>query len=409
MTKQFLLISLLMLSSNLMAQTENPLDKILASSDSLIREVVDHSEKYELQIIYTQIDRNAKNIPQFTDYKFNVEAKNYFYPASTVKMPVAFLALEKINKLRKNGYKVSANSEIRIESDKEWQSPVLGDSTSQNGKASIEHYIKKIFLVSDNDAFNRLFEFLGSDYINESLENKNISPLRISHRLSVSGVDNKITPPIQMFNKTKKVYSQEEQIAKSTYPDLMLNKTMKGKAYYSGNELINKPMDFSSKNYYPLESMLKTIQRVIFPEAFPLNERFDLTKSDYKFLYKYMSMYPSMCDYPTYDLVEYYDSYVKFLGFGDNKNPMPHNIKIFNKVGDAYGYMIDCAYIIDTDTKAEFFLTAVIHVNENQTYNDNTYEYNEIGFPFMAKLGKAVLNYEKTRKREFLPDLKKFE
>ena len=73
---------------------------------------------------------------------------------------------------------------------------------------------------------------------------------------------------------------------------------------------------------------------------------------------------------------------------------MPDDIKIYNKVGNAYGYMIDCAYIENTSKNIGFFLTAVIHVNKNKIYNDGIYEYNEIAYPFLAKLGRAVYDYE---------------
>ncbi|MFX6011384.1 hypothetical protein ABTE87_22095, partial [Acinetobacter baumannii] len=52
------------------------------------------------QIIYTQINRDKNNKPHFTNYYFNVDANNYFNPASTVKLPLAFLSLEKFNDLR---------------------------------------------------------------------------------------------------------------------------------------------------------------------------------------------------------------------------------------------------------------------------------------------------------------------
>ena len=68
------------------------------------------------------------------------------------------------------------------------------------------------------------------------------------------------------------------------------------------------------------------------------------------------------------------------------QTPITKNIKIYNKVGDAYGYLIDCAYIEDTDADIGFFLTAVIHVNADKIYNDNKYEYDETGLPFLAKL-----------------------
>ena len=54
-----------------------------------------------------------------------------------------------------------------------------------------------------------------------------------------------------------------------------------------------------------------------------------------------------------------YDSYVKFFVYGDQKGAMTENVRIFN---------------------------------------DNIYEYDSIGFPFMTSLGWAILNYEKNKR-----------
>ena len=72
---------------------------------------------------------------------------------------------------------------------------------------------------------------------------------------------------------------------------------------------------------------------------------------------------------------------------------MPNHITIHNKVGFAYGYLTDCAYIVDSKEEVEYFLTATIHVNENQTYNDGVYEYDKIGIPFLGELGRLVHDY----------------
>jgi len=99
---------------------------------------------------------------------------------------------------------------------------------------------------------------------------------------------------------------------------------------------------------------------------------------------------------------------VKFLLFGDSMEPIPASIRIFNKVGQAYGYLIDNAYVVDFEAGVEFLLTAVIQVNANQIYNDDTYEYDEIGFPFLARLGRAAYEHELRRERPRRPDLSRF-
>ena len=74
----------------------------------------------------------------------------------------------------------------------------------------------------------------------------------------------------------------------------------------------------------------------------------------------------------------------------------------------AYGYLTDVSYIVDLKKEIEFFLTATISVNKNQIFNDDNYEYQTIGLPFLSRLGKVVYDYEVQRERAVKPDLSKF-
>ena len=67
--------------------------------------------------------------------------------------------------------------------------------------------------------------------------------------------------------------------------------------------------------------------------------------------------------------------------------------------------MADNAYIVDFERGVEFLLTAVVSVNENGIFNDGKYQYDEVGFPFLAQLGQVVYDYEVARERAFAPDL----
>ena len=118
-----------------------------------------------------------------------------------------------------------------------------------------------------------------------------------------------------------------------------------------------------------------------------------------------MSAKPRGAKFPYYDEP---DGYVKFFMYGGKEEIIPEHIKIFNKVGFAYGYLTDIAYIIDTKANIEFQLSATIHVNANQTYNDNVYEYDTIGLPFLQKVGQIIYDYELQRERKVKPDLRKY-
>lgn len=382
----------------------SPLKRILSESPDTVRTVA-HDPAHEVQIMYVQIDRDADNRPEFRASHFNTHA-DYFYPASTVKLPMALLALEKINDLAIPG--LSRSSRMHTDSVRPPQSKALLDSTSESGVPTVEHYVHKIFVVSDNDAFNRLYEFVGWDEIQTRLRSHGLARTRIVHRLSdarFGPAENRYTNPVQFFHQDTLVYSQPERVAKDSI-EYRPRKEVKGVAYINpAGERVGAPFDFSMKNYYPLEDQVRTLQLLFFPESFPASERFNLSEADQQFVYQAMCLLPRESKHPAFDTSEYFDSYVKFFMFGDSKEGIPPHIRIFNKVGWAYGYLTDCAYIVDFDAKVEFILAATVHVNENNTYNDGEYEYEEVGLPFLAELGRQVYAYELERPRKHEPDL----
>ena len=173
--------------------------------------------------------------------------------------------------------------------------------------------------------------------------------------------------------------------------------------------LLQEPFDFGQSNYLSVRSLQGILRSVLFPEAVPKGERFRLTEDDRRFLYTYMSMLPRESAEPAYpDRQEHPDSYVKFFLFGDSREPIPPRFRVFNKVGEAYGYLIDDAYVVDFEAGVEFLLTAVVHVNADQVFNDDAYEYDEVGMPFLARLGRAVYEHERRRARPRRPDLSRF-
>lgn len=388
-------------------EENNLLIDLIRERSGVPTEVLDHADRHRLQILYTQIDRDAENRPTFRSHGLRVNTDRYFYPASTVKFPAALLALEKLNRLNIAG--VDKHTPLRIDSAAAGQSAVTLDPTAPDSLPTIAHYIRKIFLVSDNDAFNRLYEFLGQQYLMETLAGKGYGHTWIIRRLeSATGPEaNRITNPFEFYRGDEVLYRQEMVRNPEEYVTEMAE-VRQGKAHYSGGELIDEPIDFRHSNYYSVPDMQAMLQALFFPDAVPAERRFDLTEDDYRFLYGYMSMLPRESRYPQYPDSSHWDSYVKFVLFGDSKAPMPDNIRIFNKVGQAYGYLIDNAFVVDFENGVEFFLTAVLQVNENETYNDNVYEYEETGIPFLAELGRAIYDYELKRERPHRPDLSRF-
>lgn len=350
---------------------------------------------YEVQIIYTTVNKNNKS---FTSHTYNVVDDKYFYPASTVKLPVAILALQKLNEINAELNKdINIHDEMLTAAMKPNQTPAFVDTTTATKKPSVGRYIERIFTLSDNNAYNRLYELLGPDYINQIIRSKGLSgKSTINHRLEVKGLsfeDNKNTNNIRFFRDGKMLMDKPDMEAKTNWRHQAID-AKKGIGFKNDKDsLVNQPFDFSDKNFMTLKDLEGCLKRVLFPDYFKSGEKFNLSSSDYNFLKKSMCALPK--DYSFWaNKPKYPDNYVKFLMFGDGKNSIPDHIKIYNKTGQAYGYLVDCAYIEDTSNNIGFFLTAVIHVNKNKIYNDGMYEYDEVGLPFLSKLGQAFYDYE---------------
>lgn len=404
-----LIVTFIMIKFSSRAQENNPLKFILENNPNLFKDILNDPNKKEIQIIYTQIDRDIRNKAHFITYKYNVDDKHYFYPASTIKLPVAIFALEKLNQIDLNG--VNKNTSLKIISNLNEETEVFEDKSTLNGKPSIANYIKKILLVSDNDAFNRLYEFVDRSTINKKLKYYGFKHSKVMTRLAVGDTEEtaRSTNSFEFYNEEGKIlYKKQPSYDRFNYP-MKLDNLLQGEGYLDKNgDLIAKPIDFTDKNVFQLSDQHELMKRLFFPESFSSKKRFFLTQNDYDFLYTYMSKFPTESKIPIYTAPDYYPAYCKFLFYGADKNEYINpNVRIFNKVGDAYGYAIDNAYFIDYQTKVEFILSAVIQSNNDQIYNDDKYEYEDICFPFLKNLGQKVYEHELKREKKYLPKLDK--
>jgi hypothetical protein len=167
----------------------------------------------------------------------------------------------------------------------------------------------------------------------------------------------------------------------------------------AAGERIDQPFDMRSKNWFALTDMEKMLRAILFPQAVPPQQRFNLSDDDYRFVWRYMGLFPRECDWPRYDAKDYPDDFVKYFLFSDSITAAK-NLRIFNKVGQAYGTMTDVSYIANPEQGVEFILAATLLCNANGIFNDDRYEYETVGRPFLKKLSWAVYHFEQKRPRK---------
>ena len=402
----FISIVFLVASTQIHGQSKNdPLLKDILSNiqDSTTKSVLNNPDQYRIQIIYTQINRDKKGKPTFSNYQLNVDPEFYFNPASMVKMPLAFLSLEKLNELKKAG--VDKNSRMEFDSSYERQVAMKNDSSADNNTASIAHFIKRAFLISENDPYNRMYQFIGQEQINKKLIEKGYTSTRITRQfMGYTEEQNRHTNGIQFLDASGNVtYVQAPKYNTDSFQ--FPSPILIGNAHINReDQLVKAPFDFTKHNNLSLEDMRKMIQSVVFPKSVEKKSRFNLTEEDRLFLLQYMSQYPSETNYPKYDSELFYDSYVKFF-FGDSSHKIPSHIRVFNKVGWAYGFMTDVSYVLDTKNDIDYMLSATIYVNSDGVVNDSKYDEETVGFPFFDKIGRAIYAYELSRSHQHKPTL----
>ena len=388
--------------------SQNITDKYLVNilkdnKDADFQKILASPNDYRLQIVYTQIDRGKNNKPHFKNFFYNYNPELYFNPASVVKLPLAALALEKLNKLNKPG--VNKFTTILFDSSYPKQKVLLQDTTAEKNLPTIAQFIRKALLISDNDAYNRLYQFVTQQTIHKQLWDKGYNDLIIPRQFTgFSYTQNRYNNPIRFLNEEGKlVYAQPQTFNSDSLifrEDILIGDNH----FNSKDELLPGPMNFRGQNKITVLQLQQILQSIIFPASVPKKQRFNFSKDDKAFLLKFLSQYPSETEYPRYNTEAFYDSYVKFF-FQDKTKKMPEEVRVFNKVGWSYGFLTDVSYVADFKHNIEYMLTATIYVNSDGIINDGKYDYENVGHPFLKSLGNTVYNYELSRTRSYVPDL----
>ncbi|RPH32477.1 MAG: hypothetical protein EHM93_08965 [Bacteroidales bacterium] len=354
-------------------------------TSSVIREVFSHPDYYRLKILLSEISIDSKGFKHQTSWSFRDTAKEYFYPASLVKIPLALTTLQFINEK-----KVFSND----------LSDFLIDSSSNVNERSLNDDYLLMLSASDNNAFNRLYNMVGCKYININLMKKGYLNTYLIHRFEQGGVQYHQTAlPVQVVSaKTcETLYSHSSD---SIYSIIQhdIKDSLVGIAYYQNDSLIPKPKSFRYHNYVDIKDIHDMMVSLKYP--YLSNHRsFNITDSQRGAIIRHLGtspLHPNTVEYS--DTSVFHSNFLRFTLFGQDKKVYYPNIEYFNKSAMAYGFLADCSYLYDPENRVEFFLTIYMYVNKDEILNDNKYDYDTIGVPFMKRLGEIIYSGIKKNK-----------
>lgn len=372
----------------------NLIEKILADHPDKFGQFTDDAAKYKLQILLTVVDDTDTDKPMITRHGYRLE-EEYFYPASSIKTFAAAAALVKLQELRdETGLPIDHKTPIVIH-------PLFDDEKLQDadptnvatGKMTLEMEIRKTLLVSSNDAYNHLFEFVGHQQIHDTLTQAGLPDTRLNHRLSEfrSPEDNRQSPRIDFILDDDTTHTLPERTSTLITDNAGLNGLSIGDAYMSDGQRVDEPLNFLNKNHASLEDLQNFLILVTRPDiSMPQSFALPLSDQDRAILKSALSQHPYESKNPVYtpDDISELDGYPLFQPGLERIYPR-EDLLLYAKGGTAYGFKIANASITHKPTGRTFFLAATLYTNSDGVLNDDQYDY-DLADQFLTDLAEAV-------------------
>lgn len=370
-------------------KTKDEFYKSLLGKDSLVDFVLKNRDKYRLQFIVTDIQRDQDGNEDFKTYDYTTG--EYFYPASMVKLPTAVAMMEILDSLG-----LSKNCYIKMNSDVSCGNNVFAEMT-QKRNIPIQLAIEDMLSISDNYYYSLFFHAVTPKTLNDKLLDRQLVDTKIYS--SFSGCPRGKEVQTHSYN----LFLPDGKLANS-YPRTYLDSSsyiyrlpyskdkLVGKYQIENYKKVAKPYDFNYNLEYPLKDIHETVFRLIFPQHIDNVERFRLSFESRKYLLKCMGNFPREMKNKIYhDKNQYPDNYYKYAIIG-NKPELASSgrYRIFSKIGISHGFVTESAYIVDFENQKDFMVSISIYVNDDDVMNDNLYEYKKLARPFIANFTRII-------------------
>jgi hypothetical protein len=341
---------------------------------------------HRVEVLVTEVLPAAGGGRTLREHRFRVDAE-LLYPASAIKPFVAVAALRHLEGLAREQPGLSLDTPLRICELEEARCREGVDPTNlDGGTITLGHELKKMLLVSSNRAFNRLYDFVGHELLNESLHQLGFGSVRLRHRFQGGAEGGKSSPRFELLDGTlllpPRISTLSLDAAPGARPDI-------GAMHYDeSGKLQKRPADFRFKNHASLRDMQRLLMSLVDP-TLPGAVALGLDEPHRQFLLEVMHTDPLDSVNPKFEGAQYGADRFKALWRGARRAVPEGDLYSVGKSGRAYGFEIDNAYLRHVPSGRALFVTAAVYADPNQVVNDDGYAYHLTG-PFMDQLGEAL-------------------
>lgn len=353
----------------------------LLRNDSEIAALIDEGGRRRLQVLaaFPTRAKDGRLVLHRSALRLDAE---YFYPASSVKLFAAYAAIEKLDDMSEElTVPVSTTTPIRF---------VTGEGRSrQVVTTTLRRDLEQALIVSDNDAHDRLFDFVGREELAERLAHIGLKRTILVQHLGKAAKARVATPPlIDLLVPPEPPVSVSHrlgfEVPTSPWAGVRL-----GRAYVDERgKVVQGPMDFSTKNATSLRDLQDVLIAITRPELFDRLPSGTLhSPAARPEVVEILAKLPSELEGSRRGRPTAKDAFQKPLQVGLTAAFPEEKVRVYGKGGRAYGFTVENAYIVSERTGRGFFLASTLYANDNDTLNDDGYEYLSVGTPFLARLG----------------------
>lgn len=376
--------------------TPRDLEPLLRTGGAALRQAVDRAPELRLQVLIAELDDARGRPPTLRRHGFRVDAE-YFYPASSIKLCAAVAALQEVERLEASqpGTQL-AEAPLEI-------APLFAGDVAQTddpthlagGRITVAHEVHKLALISDNQAFNRLYDVVGHEQLNRAMHALGLPSAVINHRLSDPRAvpDQHASAAVTLRPPGGAPVEVPARISPlrltNTAPGLRV-----GQAFLRGDQRVEESMDFAGRNGITLVDLQNLLVKVVRPDVDLPGAPLRLTPEHRALLVGALTEYPRESADPRYPAKDYPDDYCKFLLPGVRRvfpaTEPGRRVEITGKIGRAYGFTVENCALRNPATGRTVFVTAVLYTNADGVLNDDRYEYAEVADSVLADLGELV-------------------
>jgi hypothetical protein len=365
--------------------------EVMLRADPDLSAMLDEAVKRRVQILVA-IPMEGSEPPRLRRIGFRVDAE-YFYPASAVKIAAAYGAAEKLDDLATDarGRGTGGATVVGLKTPLVF---VDGEGATRHVlKTTLMREMELALVSSDNNAFNRLFEFVGKNELAARLARIGLREARVVQHLG--DVPEMVPPPppaMELLLPGGRSILVAQRLGFEPPPAPSTDEASLGNAHVENGKKVARPMDFSWKNVIPLPELQDIMVAIARPDLYD-RDKLHLSNERRQDLITILGMVPSQLrSYARAPKAKQkgLDLFHKPIHVSVMKALPKDRIKVLEKDGRAFGFSVENSYVSDETTHRSFFVAATIYANDDETLNDDQYDYESVGTPFLAKLGEVL-------------------